>query len=567
PYLWTIYRFLWNLNSIAANQKYKDTDVLTFTVFVQENHYENNWNDRMVKSHATNGKSGELHWSEFVNVDDRKVMLFPDTKVSDDGASTFSNPRRVFAQRSIRTIYKPRFDKSYKAWGTESKEEFFHNTVNAGDSYPAWFTKLGGKTENWHQVQRMLPIAKLDDNGTKKYLERVEKMGSTTSDHGREACFDELEGKSWETYLNYGNKPLNYETGKPGDMNYRLSGHLYLNDNGITKENMIAACLARNRDLDGNGTIDANEIRWYVPGIRQLQALFVGNAGLPVEARLYQKEANEGKWIYKHYMSATRKAGDASNSILWAEEGISTGPMNKSYAYGVHVRCVRDLGTDLSQRADTWSDSYKIFKTQTGSVGGYIEIDNFNDNSVRFALENKDLSGVITTFSNSNRPAKSFYYANKIINVGPKKTFIYNSKEVEVPDWESGQLIRIGDENKKSETSPQRRSLCGEHFGQGWRTPTITELAILYWSNVFKRTDEVMSRTRYTFWNKNGATVYGTDIITGKSNDRNGRDPHSFCSNEFRLRIPWENVKTPDSSQWEQVAGHYGGILCVKDKF
>lgn len=571
PKLLTIYRFLWNLHSIAENKNLKDTDVKRYTVFIQENHYDNNWNDMMLKKYGNStfepnsgNKRGSnaipqnavldrsVHWSQFVNTSDRKVMLFPVSRYSNDGEASYTNPRRVFAQRSIRTIYKP--TTGFKAWGTESVEEYIQHPT----TIPEWF-----KGSDWTSARRMVRIAS-DSNGKPKSLATNAKMSHTTSRYARVASYNALNNKSWTDYLEYTSK---YEN----PLHYRISGNLKLNNNQAM-DDMIAACLGRNRDLNGNGKIDATEIRWYVPGISQLQALYVGNVGLPTEARLYQQEANDGKWVYKHYLSATRPEGDTSNSILWAEEGPSTGQMNNSYAYGLHVRCVRDLGTDLSQPEEQWSGFYENYPVVNGKSAGYIDIDKLNDNCIRLALENKDISGVVTTFSNNNRPAQSFYYVNyatDMINKGYYKTFNYsNGKTFTVPDWESPNLVRIDTENRKSEGNPQQRSLCAQKFGQGWRTPTITEVAIMYWAGVFPRTENVLSRTRYTFWKE--PTRGGIDLINNTGNDHSGRDPHSFSEEEFRLRYVWENIQKPTNEaagNITQISGHYGGILCVRDKF
>lgn len=572
PYLLTIYRFLWDLQGIATNTTTFNNvnKVIKYTVFVQENYYGNNWNDCMVRTYG-NGtfspQSGNksrpnaipvnptidknVHWSQFVNQSDRKVLLFPATQHSTDKRSTFSNPRRVFSQRSIRTIYKP--TTGFKAWGTESVEEYIQHPESNDNPIPSWY-----KGSDWTSARRMVRIAS-NNNGSPSRFSTNANTSHTDSRYARKASFNALKGKNWTDYLNYNSKYLN-------PLNYRISGNVILNGNASMND-MIAACLGRNRDLNGDGKINPAEIRWYVPGISQLQALYVGNSGLPTEARLYQQEANEGKWVYKHYLSATRLAGDKTNSILWAEEGPSTGQMNSSYAYGLHVRCVRDLGTNLTLEEDPWSGFYENYNIPNGNAAGYIEIDKLNDNCVRLALENKDLSGVVTTFSNSNRPAVSFYYANRVINKGPTKTFTYNDVTHIVPDWTSPLLVRIGVENQKSESTPQRRSLCAQTFGQGWRTPTITEIAIMYWAGVFPRSEDVLSRTRYTFWqDKNRG---GVDLINNTGNDQSGRDPHSFSEDEFRLRYVWENIQVPttqNAGNVTQISGHWGGILCVKDK-
>lgn len=553
PYLLTIYRFLWSLTSIAENTTtYKDNDVIRFTAFVQENYYGNNWNDRMVMNHGTSGTSGTVHWSQFVNVSDRKILLFPTTKYSTDKRASFSNPRMTFAQRSIRTIYKP--TTGFKAWGTESVEEFIQSPT-----LQSWF-----KGDDWTEGRKMVRIAEPVSGKRTNFSTNV-NTSYTTSRYARVASFNAFKGKSWTTYLNYNSK---YEN----SLHYRISGNVKLNSK-MGMDDLIASCLGRNRDLNGDGLINPAEIRWYVPGISQLQALYAGNSGLPVEARLYQQEANSGKWVYKHYLSATRPSGDTSNSILWAEEGLSTGQMNNSYAYGLRIRCVRDLGTNLTLAEDEWSGFYEHYKQSNGYAAGYVDIDKLNDNCVRLALENKDPSGVITTFSDANRPARSFWYAARYINEGPTKTFSYTNTSTgkttsyTVPDWTSGLLTSADAENRRSESTPQQRSLCARNFGQGWRTPTISELAIMYWAGVFPRDKNLLSRTRYVFWQQTSRG--GIDIINNTGNDTFGRDPHSFTDNEFRLRYPWKNLQLPTATaagNVTQISGHYGAILCVRDK-
>lgn len=552
PYLLSIYRFLWDLAEIAKNQANKGK-TFYYTVFAQENYYGNNWNDRMLLNHGTSGTSGSIHWSQFVNVSDRKVMMFPVTKISNDKQSTFSNPRRVFAQRSIRTIYKP--EPGYEAWGTESIEEFIQPVTLPTSQ--KWF-----KGSDWTSARRTIRIAQENASGKRTMFSECKDAFYTEDQYGRKPAFDNFKSKNWTDYLNYASK---YEN----SLHYRISGNLKLNSNyGLAQQ--IAACLGRNRDLNGNGKIDATEIRWYVPSIEQLQNLYIGNSGLPTEARIYQKEANEGKWVYKHYISSSRVKGDDTNTVLWAEEGPSTGLLSNSYAYAVHVRCVRDLGTNLNEVSQNW---IPFMSNTVGSsvknAGGYIEIDRLNDNCIRSSLENKDLSGVVTTFSNSNRPAKSFYYANRNINEGATKTFSYtNGNTYIVPDWTSPLLIRIDTENRRSESTPQRQSLCARTFGQGWRTPTISEVGLMFQCGVFPREDNILSRTRYVFWQQNNRG--GIDLINNTGNDTSGRDPHSFCEGQFRLRYPWENITLPTDAKAgniTQISGHYGSIRCVKDRF
>lgn len=47
------------------------------------------------------------------------------------------------------------------------------------------------------------------------------------------------------------------------------------------------ACLTRNRDFNGDGTITDDELRWYTPARDQMLGLWIGEPALPAKAALY----------------------------------------------------------------------------------------------------------------------------------------------------------------------------------------------------------------------------------------------------------------------------------------
>ena len=54
----------------------------------------------------------------------------------------------------------------------------------------------------------------------------------------------------------------------------------------------LYSVLLRNRDLDGDGIIDPEELHWYIASLDQLCGLFLGDQGLSSEAQLYPIEAS-----------------------------------------------------------------------------------------------------------------------------------------------------------------------------------------------------------------------------------------------------------------------------------
>jgi len=91
------------------------------------------------------------------------------------------------------------------------------------------------------------------------------------------------------------------------------------------------ACMSRNRDEDGDGEIDADEVKWYLASVDEYKGIWAGEDLLPTEAKLFlptQANWNALMDAYKdhdsnlypwHYFTASPQ------NTFWAEEGCATG--------------------------------------------------------------------------------------------------------------------------------------------------------------------------------------------------------------------------------------------------
>ena len=141
--------------------------------------------------------------------------------------------------------------------------------------------------------------------------------------------------------------------------------------------------MSRNRDNNGDGYIDPDEIRWYMASDIQLIGVFLGSYGIEGAARLYQKNAYEiqtgtGTSWRQHVVASNRNRNKGSNSnlyarVIWAEEGINGSDIsfndnNATQTTTFSTRCIRNMGyyTDEGVRKDISDSDAK-----------YVEPDNY----------------------------------------------------------------------------------------------------------------------------------------------------------------------------------------------
>lgn len=237
----------------------------------------------------------DRNWKEFVNVDDRKMHILCNTKFSSDELSDLTTANIMISQRSIKTIYNKNATDYETAWGVETVDETKGMPMKSSATY-------------------------VGNNGRYNTFQ----MLGFTKDHLKQK-------PSWSTYIKVTDASLNLNKLKE---DYRKAEY---------------ACLQRNRDLDGDGKIEADEIRWYLPSTTQYTGLWLGKDALYPEARLFQKDptlitatgtdgGNDSNFrSNNHFISSNRVR-------FWAEEGAATG----NTAYNVmkskfNFRCARNL--------------------------------------------------------------------------------------------------------------------------------------------------------------------------------------------------------------------------------
>ena len=214
-------------------------------------------------------------------------------------------------------------------------------------------------------------------------------------------------------------------------------------------------CLSRNRDLNGDGKIDDNEVRWYVPTSAQYAGLWIGEDIISTEAKLFNKSTS----IFKSYKFGEDKydgrmlyyTNTKGEDVYWSEEGMATSGENSNAHY---VRCVRNLKSN-----DTNGEGYKTAPNK------YFTWDNKNK---IMTLDKVDAEALNITGSTdeliahtereeANKPASKFYVAsnntpsnNTPSNESPNQKEVVEGKYTCAKYTEGGKKWRV----------PNQREFC-----------------------------------------------------------------------------------------------------------
>jgi len=250
-----------------------------FYVYIAENFYE------------------DMDFYKFVNFEkgigerkSRKMMISVERK-SNNQFSSIASARYIIQQKPITTIFNLNTVNDANAWGIEWFDE------NLGEDF---------SSTDW-TVKAAAGISKSGDNlptGTNRKENGLQNTKSAIGAGGIGVTSDDIDYDSYP---------------------HSVGAKAY------------AACMSRNRDEDGNGKIDPDEIKWYLPAEYQFADLWIGMPVIPEEATLYPKVFRDNNvWRYYHYLTS-------NNRVFWAEEGCAFGDNSQSWAAKYHIRCARNL--------------------------------------------------------------------------------------------------------------------------------------------------------------------------------------------------------------------------------
>lgn len=522
-------------NEVDKNRE-STTSVVHITAFVDEYVYIYHPKHEYYRAPVTldgnsDADANDLQlWRDVVNRKNRMLNICTEQNVySLDGNTSLARSVFTIAQRPIYTFYNINDPEVKTGWGTESIMETRRLQASLLDGTELDYT--------W-EYNYSIPI----DNFFNKNGNKLPGKRPNSTSNGKRNTLNILTGESGDSWDNTDLKWSDI-------MNLDYDGY------GVLQEkynNVWYACVARNRDLDGDDYVDENEIRWYLASIDQLTDIWIGEWSLNEEAWLYQVDENETEGEVSHHVASSSYWSNTGEPwVLWAEEGASRGRWGESATATIYgngygatnrkqkfydYRCVRNLGlslADVDNEPQTYRDgsmtkenNFKEFTNRLGETYSekWIDLSALDIASVRTAeVVSPAVQPTHNERSRTNRPYQKMAM---LVDNDSKDGKIYPlDKQI---NWDDGQNESNG-------------SICPD----GYRVPNQRELMLLY-----------MTYPEYLPFTKDSREHFYSKTTYGYNSSRPGFSYYSpDTGNSGNLMLLQSNERKKDQ----------GKIRCVRD--
>lgn len=462
--VWTLTEFadVKNHPNYNGSKNENDTKETWYTVFFNEYAYELGTDGKTITNPYTGGEGG---WENWIDQPDRVLWLSINPyNVSADGESTYSRSRYIFSQQSIQSYYsEDNRTPNNTAMGMEHINECFGHNFRWTWTPKVTLNNENGRWNTW-QYANGKEWSELIDDHLISNPEITEQFNYSSGPYP---------AQTFPVRRTFANKMSSTLATDPQPGNYEY-------------HEMIDVCMNRNRDLNGNGKIDPEELRWYLPTTGKYLRLILGRNSMKVPLMDYNATSRltygtvwpaNAKNTRFHYFSSNQET-------LWAEEGLSKGAITTGVYPGGNIRypawqarCVRNLGVNHSVILDT--DPIQRAYTLNGNI---IDMAYYDNASIRASVATTLPSHRVN--ERANMVARKLQYADNTINV----TLSKGSQSANIADWKN----RLDTDNP-----------CGSYSQNGddagWRVPNQKELAIMRQAGLITENTNYLTCTQAFF--------------------------------------------------------------------
>lgn len=453
---------------------------------------------------AMQGRSGldpqNMDWRNYINVRNREFRLFNDNFISNDSASDYSLSRIYVTQKSIQTYYDiASMAEDSKALGVEHVDEpgkMLHHSreLEANDgSYPvAYPVGVGLDDEDGLTASRcwfkgLSSLWNWSCDGT-------ENINSVQRDNGASI------NSRWDHWLDLTRPTIASQFIEPANSADAWHELLFLQ---------------RNRDVNANGIIDLDEIRWYNPSYFQLEDISMNaNAlvtplydrslpatvgpGVSVEDPLDRTRDRHIMWYITSSL-AQIWVDEVTSGGLYISDNISrTVPnMNDQENY---MRCVRNIGSNAFDSCPP--DPRMASDTKAPAIYSRNELSIVPVNISQAVLREPIYRGELV-------PMQQFDKFNSMSRTGFTVADMSIDEYYPAPTMEQLDLGQspCKDYWEGSEDDPRTGKGC-------WRTPNSMELTVMMMTKVLVRNQGWSKKAGYEYPMREDSGKYTLSLMS-----------------------------------------------------
>lgn len=444
--------------SDTTNKLYRLNDIdgsLTpgwYTVYVHE--YTDEWD-----ADESGFIDGSPRWAAYVDQQARSAYLNVAEATSTDGESSIYTSKYAINQRSIQTYYnnaEGKFNSNGTALGLEKDNEAFGMNLIWNASTSGWNAE-NGRFNTWRGLGGSLTTT--DSIGSAISNGWYNTSNVTVSGNGTNRRYTQMSVNAVNNRQQY-----TATAHRPNLLSPAVSlGSGLATDPQPTGTNnqrieIIRACLNRNIDLNGDGHIDASEMKWYVPSRGNYLRMIIGRSSLEEPLMTYEMKYLEGSISGGENTRFHIATSDYYQ--IWLDEGLSSSILSRTqYPMPWDMRCVRNLGTNLNSfKTGIVEPAYTVSRATAG--GGLVIVKSYYGTTLR----NPRTSPFEPHYANEEENKMGRYGFEVARGDIDNANLSYNSDAAYITAITTGNLCSTLD------TTTGR---------SGWRTPNQKELAIM----------------------------------------------------------------------------------------